>query len=124
MCEASKTFPLVKVTESGNGWLYRSAIAKPYTSTSTAVLVEAFIREQVFSIQVREWSGHRMLLTFPSKEEMNSMLGGSWLYNWFEEIHTWKPGEEEESARVVWIRCYGVPLNLWNANTFLSIEKG
>ena len=97
------------------------AIAKPYTFTSVAVLEEAFIREQVFSIQFRGLRCHRMLLTFPSKDEMKALLGGSRLYDWFEEIPTWKSGEKEESARVVWIRCYGVPLNLWNENTFLSI---
>ncbi|KAG5544615.1 hypothetical protein RHGRI_017147 [Rhododendron griersonianum] len=41
--------------------------------------------------------------------------------NWFDEVKRWKPEPLKEISLVVWLNCYGVPLNVWNAETFHSI---
>ncbi|KAI8543398.1 hypothetical protein RHMOL_Rhmol08G0214400 [Rhododendron molle] len=44
-----------------------------------------------------------------------------WLGNWFDEVNRWKPEPLKEISRAVWLNCYGVPLNVWNAETFHNI---
>lgn len=44
----------------------------------------------------------------------------NWLLNWFSSIHKWQ-GQIVPPSRYVWLRCFGVPLNLWSEKTFLSI---
>ncbi|KAG5554540.1 hypothetical protein RHGRI_012181 [Rhododendron griersonianum] len=93
---------------------------------SVESLSEAFIADGVWDIQIRSMGGNFVLLTFPSIEDMNAMLeesGLCWLGNWFDEVHRWKPDPLKEISRAVWLNCYGVPLNVWNAETFHSIGR-
>lgn len=89
-------------------------------------LREAFISEGVWNIQLRPMEGIYVLLTFDSVEDMNSMLEGRglcWLMNWFVEVKQWTLEPSMEYSRVVWLNCYGIPLNVWNVETFYSISK-
>ena len=71
-------------------------------------------------IQVRQYSRDLVVLTFPSKEDMVNMLckGEALLREKFSEVKQWKAGMKVDPMREVWISCFGIPLNLWNPNTF------
>ena len=64
-----------------------------------------------------------MLLTFPTKDDMDNMLanGREWLNEWFEEVLEWKLGMCVKPKRTIWIKCFGVPLNVWNPRNFINI---
>ncbi|KAG5562906.1 hypothetical protein RHGRI_005595 [Rhododendron griersonianum] len=114
----------IKVQDEGNQWLSRSVVAKLPSLRSVESLSEAFIADGVWDIQIRSMGGNFVLLTFPSIEDMNAMLeesGLCWLGNWFDEVNRWKPEPLKEISRAVWLNCYGVPLNVWNAETFHCI---
>lgn len=50
--------------------------------------------------------------------------GSSWLGNWLEEVQQWSPDLKVDNKRDVWLSCYGgIPLNLWNTDTFHNIGK-
>lgn len=115
----------IKAFEEGNGWLYESVIArlKPFLA------VEAFQKEiairDLGEVQVRVGGGRDLVLSFPSKEVMKEklMFMKSWLNEWCDSVLEWKQGMSLAQERHVWLSCYGVPLNLWNCNTFINIGK-
>ena len=61
----NKTMITMKVQEEGNGWLYRSAVAKIWHLRSAQLLQEAFINEGASNIQVRSCGRKNVILTFP-----------------------------------------------------------
>lgn len=67
-----------------------------------------------------------MVLTFPTIEDMKSMIEGlevNWLGNFFEEVRVWSPDFIIDASRIVLLNCYGVPLHLWNSDTFFNIGR-
>ncbi|KAH7852250.1 hypothetical protein Vadar_022463 [Vaccinium darrowii] len=42
------------------------------------------------------------------------------LPKWFSSVEVWKQ-QKIISSRCVWLSCFGVPLNAWNSDTFISI---
>lgn len=107
-------------------WLERSIVARLHAHRDVDSISEAFRADGVFNVHIRDMGGNMVLLTFPSSHDMNCMLEGgelSWLSNWFVDVKPWKPNIKMEYSRVVWLNCYGIPINLWNANTFFNIGK-
>lgn len=116
----------VKVRDGDYQWLSMSAIAKLPSQRSLESLREAFISEGVWNVQIRQMGGNFVLLTFESTDHMKSMLEGGglcWLLNFFDEVKQWEPEPVTEYYRVVWLNCYGIPLNVWNVDTFFSIGR-
>ena len=52
--------------------------------------------------------------------EGHDLLKG-WIFDWCVSVTIWRKGVNLDQERCVWLCCYGVPFNLWNANTFKSI---
>ena len=53
----------------------------------------------------------------------NLLLMKEWLNDWCDSVEEWEEGMVFEQLRQVWISCYGVPLILWNYNTFCNIGR-
>ncbi|GMP50137.1 hypothetical protein CsSME_00016876 [Camellia sinensis var. sinensis] len=119
---ASKT---IKVYEAGNGWLYESAVVRLKPLASIDDFREEMNRRGCGDIIVRLGGGRDIVLSFQSavamKEQLVSMK--EWLYDWCESVLAWRQGMVFAQERSVWLSCFGVPLNLWNNNTFTSIGK-
>jgi len=47
-------------------------------------------------------------------------LNTGWFNNVFTSVRPWLDGSEA-SHRVVWVRCYGVPLQFWNMDCFAKV---
>ncbi|KAI8572835.1 hypothetical protein RHMOL_Rhmol01G0231200 [Rhododendron molle] len=60
--------------------------------------------------------GRFVIVTFPDEEMRNKALEEKW----FEELKPWN-GDQAKDERLVWIACYGMPLNAWNMPAFRSI---
>lgn len=43
-----------------------------------------------------------------------------WLGEWFSSLQPWTP-DVMVVARRVWIRCYGIPLHMWNGKCFQKV---
>ncbi|KAL7235706.1 hypothetical protein ACSBR1_019072 [Camellia fascicularis] len=63
------------------------------------------------------------MLWFRSKEEKDAKLSlvREWCRDWCEFVKEWEPGACVEQERCLWLRCHGVPLSMWNRNTFNKI---
>ncbi|GFZ09150.1 hypothetical protein Acr_20g0009580 [Actinidia rufa] len=110
--------------EVGNGWLLRSAVAKISPCRSLMTIHEHLRSLGHLDIQVRHMGGDWVVITFPTGEDLLSMLGEgkmAWLKEWFMEVHKWGEQPEIKCCRVVWLNCYGVPLNVWHAMTFIDV---
>ncbi|KAH7847677.1 hypothetical protein Vadar_028828 [Vaccinium darrowii] len=93
---------IVQATEEGKDWLDRSAVGWLPSLRSVESLMDAFIAEGIYNIQLRDMGGKLVLLTFASVEDMTSMLeeaGLCWLRNWFEDVKRWSPNLKLDNKR-------------------------
>ncbi|GMP91751.1 hypothetical protein CsSME_00042300 [Camellia sinensis var. sinensis] len=115
----------INAFEEGNGWLYESVIIQLKPLHCAEAFKEELKIKGMGDIQVRDGGGREIMLTFElvssKKEKLKSMEG--WVHEWNESIKERKQGMVIEQERLVWITCYGVPLNLWSSNTFSSIGR-
>ena len=105
----------IKVKELGNGWLYRSAIAK-LSSARSVVRIQDQLRSLGHAhVMVRHMGGDMVVLTFKDTEERDTMFNEgrmAWLTEWFEELHKWEDTKSNPCSHLVWLNCYGIPLQL------------
>ncbi|KAL7264043.1 hypothetical protein ACSBR1_002075 [Camellia fascicularis] len=122
---AGKANLSLKVIEEGHGWLYDSAIVRLNTEYPTHYIENALNEKGLDQVLVRKEGGRDIVLTFKSQEELDSNIGNikEWFKDWIQFVVEWKPGFHIEQERCVWLRCYGIPLNLWNRSTFNSIRS-
>ncbi|KAL7251903.1 hypothetical protein ACSBR1_013703 [Camellia fascicularis] len=113
----------IKVEEIGNGWLFENLIMRLKTEYSIQEVKNELKKRGMLSVLVREGSGRDAIISFNSREDLlkeKSQLE-VWFHDWCEYITEWHSGMHLQQERYVWIRCYGVPLNLWNSVTFKKI---
>ncbi|KAI8561024.1 hypothetical protein RHMOL_Rhmol04G0303500 [Rhododendron molle] len=75
-------------------------------------------------VLVRHMGGDMVVLTFKDIAERDSTFNGgkmAWLRDWFIESSKWEESKNNPVARLVWLNCYGIPLHLWNVQTFSNI---
>ncbi|KAG5550142.1 hypothetical protein RHGRI_015184 [Rhododendron griersonianum] len=118
--------PCIKVSEVGNEWLTRSAIAE-LSPLRSMVYMQDHLRNLGYSdIQVRPMDSDRVVLTFPNIEDRDSIFNGGkmgWLKDCFLEIFKWNDTVSTQGSRLVWLNCYGIPLHVWNVATFNKIGQ-
>lgn len=121
-----KNLPPIKVKELGNGWLYRSAIAKISSTKSVVRIQDQLMSLGQSHVLVRYMGGDMVVLTFKDSEERDTMFNEgkmAWLKEWFVESSKWEDTMLNPCSRLVWINCYGIPLHLWNNHTFSEIGR-
>ncbi|CAL5356809.1 unnamed protein product [Camellia sinensis] len=118
-----KTRLIIKANEEGIGWLYDSAIVRLNSEYSTISIENVLKEKGLDQVMARKGGGRDIVLTFKSQEELKSNICNikEWLKDWSQFLVEWKPGFYLEQERCVWLRCYGLPLSLWNRDTFNNI---
>ncbi|KAF7152347.1 hypothetical protein RHSIM_Rhsim01G0053100 [Rhododendron simsii] len=106
----------------GNGWLYRSAVAKLHRLISIDELKVQMARMGVNNVLVRAMGGRSVILTCNNNEELENLLKVNCLQRWFSEIKSWE-GQAACIERFVWLCCYGIPLNGWSNTSFKAIGE-
>lgn len=106
----------------GNGWLYRSVVAKLRSLISIDELKVQMAEMGVANILVRAMGGRFVILTCNNKEEMGNLLKVNCLQRWFSEVKPWE-GQAACIERCVWLHCFGIPLNGWNYSSFKAIGE-
>ncbi|KAB2004356.1 hypothetical protein ES319_D11G192900v1, partial [Gossypium barbadense] len=76
----------------------------------------------VFYIDVKKHPGRQFLFVFYYDEAMQKMeaQGRTWLNGWFVEIKPWSSLTLKQH-RITRLAVYGLPLHVWNYNTFRRI---
>ncbi|KAL7240428.1 hypothetical protein ACSBR2_006140 [Camellia fascicularis] len=115
----------ITVHEVGNGWLYDSLIVKLKSYLAFSEFKQAILVKGSEEIIIREGGGRTAIVSFTSRaqlEDNHILLKECW-QEWCESISEWKKGDHVEQEREVWLGCYGVPFNLWSADTFNRIGR-
>ncbi|KAL7252455.1 hypothetical protein ACSBR1_007106 [Camellia fascicularis] len=115
----------IQAFEEGNGWLYDSAIIRFNTEYPTHIISKALKKKGWEQVVVRKGGGRDIILSFKSQAELHTNIDQlkDWFKDWSLSVSEWKPGFHLQPERCVWLRCFGIPLNLWNRNTLNNIGR-
>ena len=83
---------------------------------------EQLQKEGLTKCNVSHMGGNMVLISFEDAQGKQEFLdnGGDWVRRWFDMVKSWEEEDVGES-RVVWLKCTGIPLHLWNQRFFTSI---
>ncbi|GKV42304.1 hypothetical protein SLEP1_g49718 [Rubroshorea leprosula] len=103
-------------------WLEGCYVGTTHSVEMVRNLQEKFYMEGYFTCRVRAMGGKLVLMDCEDKEELKDLVesASEWLGQWFEKVCPWSP-ELVAKERFVWIRCQGVPLNVWGPGFFESM---
>ena len=92
-----------------------SAVGWMVPDLNYTALCEEFIKGGMAMIKVRPMGDNLVLLTPKEGESMEDIikLNKSWFTSVFEAIEPWSTSVVA-THRLVWARCYGLPISLWN----------
>ncbi|ESW33659.1 hypothetical protein PHAVU_001G088300, partial [Phaseolus vulgaris] len=108
--------------ESSREWLKKCYIGRVSDLSKVSCLNECLILEGLSHIKVKFLGGLHVLLL--GENESNILEAIEENKTWFEEMFdTIIPWEEQFVAvdKLVWVRCRGLPLKLWNTDSFKHI---
>ncbi|GAB4833166.1 hypothetical protein Ancab_031411, partial [Ancistrocladus abbreviatus] len=77
------------------------------------------------SCNVRPMGRDLVLLSSEVPNELMATVhcGKEWLNNCFLNIRLWSP-HAVSKQRFIWLRCFGIPLHLWNLSFFTKVAEG
>ena len=103
-------------------WMVRSAVGKYNAGMDFDLLGEEFVRGGMNMIQVRSMGDNLALLTPREGENMEEVikLNREWFDSFFVNIEPWTEARVA-SHKKVWVRCYGLPISLWNNSCFARV---
>ncbi|GMP67745.1 hypothetical protein CsSME_00027627 [Camellia sinensis var. sinensis] len=118
-----KAVHAIQADEEGHSWLYDSILSK-FKAEFFVQCVKSVLKEKgPGHVLVRNGGGRVVVMSFLSIDDMMSNL--AWIKAWFQDccefVKVWEPVVCAEQERCLWLRCYGVPLNIWNRGTFNKI---
>jgi len=114
--------PCIETTSKILPWMSTSAVGRMVSDLDFVSLSEEFIKGGMSMIKVRYLGDNFVLLTPREGERMEDIikLNKSWFTSVFEDLEPWS-ASFVVSHRLVWARCYGLPLSLWNKDCLSKI---
>ncbi|GKV24206.1 hypothetical protein SLEP1_g33844 [Rubroshorea leprosula] len=87
-----------------------------------STLQDKFAMEGYFLAKITPMGSNLVLLSSGDTEELKHLVteGRDWLAQWFTEVKPWSP-EVVATERFTWLRCQGVPIQIWKSNFFETI---
>ncbi|GKV19323.1 hypothetical protein SLEP1_g29603 [Rubroshorea leprosula] len=103
-------------------WLEGCFVGRTKGPEIIGTLQERFLMEGYFSAKVTPMGGNLVLISGEDSEELKHLVeeGRDWLSQWFTDVRPWSP-TEVATERFTWLRCQGVPLQIWKSCFFQSI---
>ncbi|KAH7833795.1 hypothetical protein Vadar_009784 [Vaccinium darrowii] len=106
----------------GLEWLTRSVVAK-LKALTTPELVQNALRDFKFNdVVVKSLGGLKLIITFQTRADCATAMGNSIIVNWFNSFKPWN-GEVAGESRLIWLKCRGMPLTVWNAVSFKRLSE-
>jgi len=103
-------------------WMEYSMVGQLREELSSEELDDEFIKGGMSLVRVRSLGDNLALLTPREGVNMKEVidLNKGWFESVFQKIEPWTE-ESIAEHRVVWVRCYGLPLPLWTKACFSKI---
>jgi len=114
--------PVIKTHQHPLPWMERSSIGQFNVELDFDHLEEEFAKGGMGAVKLR-YMGDRLALITPIVEEsMEALinLNKVWFENLFDYIEPWSENHMADH-KLVWVRCYGLPLSLWNEDCFAKV---
>jgi len=120
--QASWLDPSVKTLQQSLPWMERSGIGQFKDDLSFEQVEEEVLKGGLNTMQVRFLGDNFALLTPKEGMDMEALCldNQQWFDSVFVNIKPWKPTFAVDHKRV-WVRCYGLPLSLWNMEGFSKV---
>ncbi|KAI3717424.1 hypothetical protein L1987_69027 [Smallanthus sonchifolius] len=115
----------IKVPEDADSvvlqWYDLSVVGITRDFTHLGNLQELMDFEEDKDMTIRYLGGLQVLITFKKETHAKEFANNknSWS-KWFSEVQVWT-GQSLISERIVWLKIFGVPAHLWDANVFDAI---
>ncbi|GLT45722.1 hypothetical protein SLA2020_195340 [Shorea laevis] len=105
-------------------WLEGCSVGTLRSLQLAPVIQERLYMEGMFAIKTKTMGGKLILLEGDDKEELKEIVENAkqWLNQWFDDIKPWSPNMVA-TERFVWLKCLGVPLQVWGSEFFASIAS-
>ena len=100
-------------------WMKRSVIGKLRDAMDLDRLGEEIVKGGMGMLRLKAMGDNLIMLTPREGESMEEIikLNGEWFDNVFASIMPWTVSSGS-SHKLVWVRCYGLPLPYWNRDCF------
>ncbi|XVF38373.1 hypothetical protein REPUB_Repub20aG0095900 [Reevesia pubescens] len=120
--EQDADFCMGRIEEEKLHWLERSFIGRYNGALDLKNLAEEIKEEVSKSLTVRIFSGDEIIITFDNFEEFHRNRNNGWISfsKWLFYTRVWSE-DPIRNRRNIWLACYGVPLHIWNLDTFQEI---
>ncbi|KAH7862923.1 hypothetical protein Vadar_011144 [Vaccinium darrowii] len=103
-------------------WLSRSVVAK-LKALTTPELVQNALKDFKFNdVVVKSLGGLKLIITFQTRADRAAAMGNLVIVNWFNSFKPWN-GEVAGESRLIWLKCRGMPLTVWNAASFKRLSE-
>lgn len=114
----------IEVEEKVEQWLKESLVGVVRDVAILNNIQDMFILEGMNYVRVRYLGDCMVLLTGEEGANVREIWNqaSDWLDEHFSSISPWKP-EMVPSKRMIWVRCEGIPLHLWNTSFFENVTK-
>jgi len=114
--------PCIETTSKILPWMSTSVVGRMVSDLDFVSLSEEFVKGGMSMIKVRYLGDNFVLLTPREGERMEDIikLNKSWFTSVFEDLEPWS-ASFVASHKLVWARCYGLPLPLWNKDCLSKI---
>ncbi|GAB2273172.1 hypothetical protein Dimus_007975 [Dionaea muscipula] len=114
----------VQVEEERTNWLYCSMIGALYDEKDLQSFKEEFLKIRPLPFQLTDCGGQLVIITFPDKgAREKALLGGMSLRSWFRWLKPWSNECKPGVLRDAWIKCSGLPHQLWNQENLARVGK-
>jgi len=103
-------------------WMEASVVGQLRAEIELEQLREVFLKGGLSMVFLRSLGDNLVLMMPREGESMQALikLNKEWFESVFESIEPWSD-KCIASHKVVWVRCYGLPLSLWNKECFSKV---
>ncbi|XP_057418080.1 uncharacterized protein LOC130712264 [Lotus japonicus] len=115
----------IEIEEKVEPWLQNSLVGIIKDVTLLNNIQDMFVLAGgLHYVRARYLGDNMVLLTGEEGADVNEIWGqsGEWFDEHFSAIYPWRSDLTPEK-RLIWLRCEGIPLNLWNEKFFQSVTR-
>jgi len=114
--------PVFETASNTPPWLVTSAVGRMSPDVSFETLREEFVKGGMSRVKLRFMGDNLVLLTPNNSERLEEIikLNNDWFNSLFVSLEPWSESYVA-GHKIVWVRCYGLLLSLWNKDCFSKV---
>jgi len=116
--------PIIETKKQILPWMGNSVVGHMIADLDFSQLCEELVKGGINKIKTRYLGDNMVMLTPVDGECMEKLIKENrvWMESFFEVINSWSD-EYLPGHKIVWVRCTGLPLSLWNRDCFAKVVE-